>query len=49
MIDKGCEQEVGALDAVTVDDGLERVEPFLGLDGVDVSHLRAGGHGVLSG
>ena len=36
MIHEGGEKEVGALDAVAIDDGLERVQPFPGLDGVDV-------------
>ena len=49
VIHERCEQEVGALDAVPIDDGLERVDPLPGLDGVDVGHLGTGGHEVLSG
>ena len=42
------EDEVGALDAVAIDDGPERLDPVPGLDGVDVGRLRVGGHGALS-
>ena len=48
VIHQRGEKEVGALDAVAIDDGVERVDPVPGLDGVDVGHLRIGGHGVLS-
>ena len=42
------EEEVGTLDAVALDDGLERFDPVPSLVGVDVGHLRIGGHRVRS-
>ena len=45
MVDEPVDQEVRALGAVCPDDGVDRLDPLLGLDGIDIAGLAVFGHG----
>ena len=44
MVDQPLQQEMRALRSVDLQDGVDRFQPFLGLDGIDVVHFAALDH-----